>query len=160
VRIGRTPVYLGAERSKLHFTVLSIDMMFMECGALADDVARGAHNHGVKTAQTAFAHLENKKPLLHKGLPITVPRCRQAHECTSCSGRPIGTAQNESLGIRAYRIVSHETATAVCRNEVSNRLSKRRQSHLALPTTDHTRSRFIERRQPASGKGTTEHPRV
>ncbi len=49
------------ERRKIHLTVLSIDMMFMECGALADDVASGAHNHGLKTSQTAFAHLEMKQ---------------------------------------------------------------------------------------------------
>jgi hypothetical protein len=50
----------------LPFAELLIDMMFRECGALAGDVASGAHNHEVKTAQSPLAHLGFK----HHARPV------------------------------------------------------------------------------------------
>ena len=50
------PQYIwGPSGSKLLFTGLLIDMLCMEGGALADDVASGAPNHDVESAQLPLA---------------------------------------------------------------------------------------------------------
>ena len=61
VHVGRTPVYLVPSGSKLLFTGLLIDMLCMEGGALADDVASGAPIYDVESAQLPLACLGFKQ---------------------------------------------------------------------------------------------------
>ena len=79
VRVGRTQYIWGPCESKLLFTELLIDMLCMEGGALADDVASGAPNHDVESARLPLARMGFKQALASfHFVPEKAQRCNDS----------------------------------------------------------------------------------
>ena len=109
------PQYIwGPCESKILFTELLIDMLCMEGGALADDVASGAPNHDVESAQLPLACVGFKQALtsLHF-VPEETLRCNDSiHEVTNqCVQEPIVKIKDDF----AFIIRDHTERAAMAR---------------------------------------------